>query len=106
MVGCVEIRQDLYDISKRLREIDRGYFAVYNSLKSRFEVHHRGQRNTFCLALPYETLDERTLRLVRRTRAERAEECMRELERENAIKEREIRYEIKKKAQKALEEAL
>ena len=93
MDGCVVIKHDLYDIAKRLKEIDREYFTVYNFRLKRYEVHHKGQKQTFCLAVPYEILDERTIRLVRRTRAERAIELMKEMQRENELKEREIKYE-------------
>ena len=106
MANYVVIKQDLYDIAKRLKEIDRNYFAVYNFRLHRYEVHHSGQKHTFCLAVPYEVLDERTLRLVRQTRSERAREFAVEMERENVKKERQIKYQIKKQAEKALEEAL
>lgn len=106
MVGCVIIKNDLFDIDKRLKEIDRGYFAVYNFRKKRFEVHHSGQKNTYCLTVPYDALDERTVRLVRKTRLERMEQLQKEIERENAKKEKEIRNQVIKQAQKAVEEVL
>lgn len=75
---------DLFDIEARLKEIDGGYFLVRNRRLGRYEVHHAGQRgSSLAVVVPYARLDERTVRLVRRTRAERAEELMRETEREN-----------------------
>lgn len=100
------ITQDLYGIAGRLKEIDRGYFAVYNPRKSRYEIHHKGQKNTFCLAVPYDILDERTLRLVRRTRAERARELYEEIERENARIKREELYKLRKETENVIDRSL
>ena len=81
---AVVIENDLFGIAARLREIDDGYFVVYDKAKHCFEVHNRLQRgDTFALRVPYPSLDARTVALVRRTRAERAEELLRETEREN-----------------------
>ncbi len=86
MIGLgYEVTGDLYDIADRLKEIDPDYFVFYSYVKHRYEVHVRGQKGgTFALAVPYDKLDERTLRLVRRSRRERADEYLAELERENA----------------------
>lgn len=81
---AVVIENDLFGIAARLREIDDGYFVVYDRAKHCFEVHNRLQRgDTFALRVPYPSLDARTVTLVRRTRAERADELLRETEREN-----------------------
>ena len=75
---------DLFDITGRLRAIDADYFVAYNGRLHRYEVHHRRQRGgTFCLAVPYDRLDARTVTLVRRTRAERAAKLLKEYERDN-----------------------
>jgi len=79
-----EITSDVYDIAKRLREIDPDYFILYDVRKDRFEIHHKGQQdNTFCLIVPYDTLDERTLILVYETRAEKAKEIFAKMQKHN-----------------------
>lgn len=71
---------DLYDITGRLKEIDRGYFIVRNGKKNRFEVHHEGQpQDTYCMTLPYDELDARTVQLVLQTRRERLDRLLTEL---------------------------
>ena len=91
---AVVIENDLFGIAARLREIDDGYFVVYDKVKHCFEVHNRLQRgDTFALRVPYPSLDARTVTLVRRTRAERAAELLKETERENERLSRRIQSE-------------
>ncbi len=84
MTGRV-IDGDLFGICDRLKSIDDGYFVFLNYVTGKFEVHNRHcVPNTLCLVLPYETLDERTVRRVLYTRAERAALIIERMERENA----------------------
>lgn len=70
---------DLYDIGKRVKEIDSEYFVFYRYASKRYEVHVRGQKgNTLAMVVPYEKLDARTLLLLRKTRIERMDEIERE----------------------------
>lgn len=104
---CAEIKGDLYDISRRIKEIDKDYFIVYSYVSRRFEVHHRAQRGgSFCLAVPYGALDTRTLDLTRRTRAERKEKLLEEIERDNARLQRDEIYSATKRAAHRFEEAV
>lgn len=78
------IENDTYFISQRLKEIDRDYFVLYNLESGNFEVHAYGQRGgTYAFTIPYDSLDERTLVLARRTRVENMERVINEIEREN-----------------------
>ena len=38
-----EIYSDCQDIVKRLKEIDKDYFVVYNITRKTFELHNRAQ---------------------------------------------------------------
>ncbi len=70
----VEINNDVFDIARRLKEIDDGYFVLYDKKLMRFEVHNRRQRpDTLCLVLPYDTLDCRAIERVLRTRLDNIE---------------------------------
>ncbi len=89
MDALVEITHDVFDIADRLREIDGGYYPVYNLTRKRYEVHHRGRRNSLQLVLPYETLDYRTIERVRETRPEYAEKRLAEMDRANERIEKE-----------------
>lgn len=84
------IENDVLDIAARLREIDDGYFIVYNGLFRRLEVHNQRQRgNTFCLVVPSNRLNARTVELVRKTRAENADRLLAEIDEHNARVENE-----------------
>ena len=78
------IQNDTYYICERLKEIDESYFIVFNFQKSKFEIHSSSQRgNSYCLTIPYDVLDERTIDLVRKTRAVNVDRLIEELDKEN-----------------------
>lgn len=79
-----KIYSDCLDITKRLKEIDRGYFVVFNLKRKKLELHNSLQSDdTFCLTIPYNTLDERTITLALKTRKEKQDELFEEIEAEN-----------------------
>lgn len=54
----IKVEDDVFDIIKRIKEIDKDYFVVFNKEKSKFELHHSTQPlTTYCLTFPYECLD-------------------------------------------------
>lgn len=57
-----------YDIPRRLREeVDDTLFVVWNSLTKRYEVHSTAHHpDTYAWTVPFEQLDERTVRLARK----------------------------------------
>jgi hypothetical protein len=78
------IESNVFDIPERLREIDPGYFLVYNRSRDKYEVHHIENRGgTYCLTVPYDEIDSRLLDYVRETRAERAAKLFEKMERDN-----------------------
>ncbi len=90
MIGLgYEVVGDLFGVADRIKEIDSDYFIFYSYRHRRFEVHSRAQKgSTLCLVLPYDRLDERTVRLVRKTRVENARRLFLEMEEENERKRR------------------
>jgi NH3-dependent NAD+ synthetase len=79
------IKSDLFNIGGRLKQIDKNYFIVRNHQTAEFEVHYKGQiGGTFALSIPYDKLDERTLKRVRETSIEYAQNIFSEMERNNA----------------------
>ena len=79
-----EITSDLMDIVKRAKQIDPDYFFLRRKRDGKIELHHRGQPDyTFCLMIPFDTLDERTLRHIWETRAEKTAELMAAVEAHN-----------------------
>lgn len=84
MKKSFEIESDALDIVSRLKSIDRDYFVMYNPERQKFEIHSHGQgRNTYCLTVPYDCLDDRTLTLVLKTRVQNSDKLFEEMEREN-----------------------
>ena len=85
----VKITGDLYGIDKRLKEIDEDYFILFNIKSKCFEVHNQKQAGqaggTYCLKVPYEDLDSRTVTLVKSTRREYMINILNEIERKNGL---------------------
>lgn len=80
----IKINTDNYFISERIKEIDKNYFLVFNTNLKKYEVHYKGQvENTFCVGLPFMTLDERTLSFVQKTKIENIEKIIKEIEKNN-----------------------
>ena len=92
--GHVPVVSHALDIPARLKELDEHYFVMLNTGTQRFEVHYRdGEESVLECVLPYDALDERAVRHVRRHRMERMEELMREVEEHNRKLEEEMRKE-------------
>lgn len=97
------IESDLYGIVERLKEIDDSYFVLRERKSGRLELHCRSQRGkTHALFFPRKTLDCRDIELVLRTRRERADKLIGELERENREREKRITNAQIKKAESLL----
>lgn len=83
------IQSDTYYICERLKEIDSSYFIVFNFEKNKFEIHSSEQKgDSYCLTIPYDVLDERTINLVKKTRAINVDKLIEEMDKENDIKQR------------------
>ena len=48
----IRVVDDIFDISNRIKDIDDGYFVVFNKTAARFEVHNSKQKDTFCISCP------------------------------------------------------
>lgn len=80
----VQITHDVYDISNRIKKIDRNYYIVYETSKNKFEVHNSQQiGSSYCLTIPYDQLDERVLLTVRSTSSTNIEEILNKVENDN-----------------------
>lgn len=76
----IKIKNDLYDIASRLKEIDERYGIVFDTDTQSFEVT-ADEKNV--LKLPFNNLDERTVRHVYYTRFDNAENVLADIERDN-----------------------
>ena len=81
----IPVKNDLFDVANRLREIDANYCLYFNKMLGRFEVHNKAQRgNTLAVIVPYKQLDARTIHFVQKTRVENANRLFAEMEKQNA----------------------
>jgi hypothetical protein len=65
----LEIFDHYPDLTRSLRQIDKGYFLVKKNLTGKLEVHNRDNTGprTFCFVVPYPLLDSRTVDYCRMT---------------------------------------
>jgi len=85
----IRIYSDTFDISRRLKEIDDGYFVIYNFDLNRFEIHHSGQYlDTFCLTVDGE-LDSRVIQKVYKTRKQNIDKLLDEIVQNNQLIQKE-----------------
>ena len=84
MKNLIEIKNDCYFISQRLKEIDKSYQIFYNLKRKVYEVHSSKQeKNSYCFTVPYDELDERTLFYALKTRIENKDKIIKEIEQNN-----------------------
>lgn len=84
----IRIESDVYNISKRVKYIDKDYYVVYNTSTGKFEIHNSSQiGSTFCLTLPFKELDERTLEHINETKSENIEKIISKIDHNNKIRE-------------------
>ena len=80
----INVKDDVLDIVKRLKQIDESYFVIFDTNKKIYELHCLEQPlSTFCLTL-YETLDERSITKTLKTRKQNKDALMEEIEKNNA----------------------
>ena len=88
----VQIYNDVYDIAKRIKYIDKNYYIMLDTSKHKFEVHHSNQiGSSYCLTIPFNELDERTLNYVLKTQSVNIDEILNEIEQDNNLKESAIK---------------
>lgn len=84
----IKITHDVYNISKRIKNIDKDYFLVYDTVRMCFEVHNSSEvGSTLCVTLPYPSLDERALNLVMETSSKNIENIIKKIDYDNALRE-------------------
>ncbi len=80
----IEIKNDLFNIVNRLKQIDENYFVLFNLKNKKFELHNKMQGNkTYCLTFPFNTLDERAVEHAYKTSVKNASKIFFEIETQN-----------------------
>ena len=84
----IKINRDVYEIAKRIKYIDKDYFIVYDTSAHVFELHNSSQKDTtYCLTIPYNTLDIRTLIYTYETRSTNIDKIVEKIENDNKLRE-------------------
>jgi hypothetical protein len=69
-----EVKNDLFDLARRLKVINRDYRIYFNKRDNRFEIHTLRRNNpsgrTFAFVVPYDRLDSRVITYANKTRRE------------------------------------
>lgn len=79
----IKIYNDLFDIAKRLNQIDKSYFIVFNKHKNRFEVHYKKQRGNSLSFVVENKLDASVLKKSVTTSIKFASKILQQIEKEN-----------------------
>ena len=84
----IRIYSDVYNISERIKDIDRDYIIVFDTDRGVYEVHNLSQiGSTYCLTLPYRYLDNRALDEVYHTLSRDVDLIIARMDNENTINE-------------------
>lgn len=52
----IKIESDVFDIVDRIRDIDNGYFIVFDTVKQKFEVHNMNQICSYCFTSKFDSI--------------------------------------------------
>lgn len=79
-----EIFEDLFNIVRKIKEIDSNYRVFRNKTKHRFEVYYqKGLRRNLELVVPFDFLDYRLINLINKSKIENADLLFKEMDEQN-----------------------
>lgn len=64
-----EIKNDVFNIANRIKEINKNYIVYFNTEISKYELYH--EKHGYVLTFPYDELDSRCIDYTLSTRADR-----------------------------------
>ena len=100
----IRIENDVFDVVKRIREIDDGYFVLFDTKKSQYELHNKYQKYTYCLTYPYENLDSRLIDIINYSSIANIDKIMDEIDSNNECIEKNHNNTIKSQSEYMLRE--
>ncbi len=86
----IKIDSDVFDIVKRVKEIDDGYYIVFDVSKNKFELHNSKQQSTYCLTCPFGNLDKRLIDFIHETNCGNIDNILEEIDNNNRNIERNV----------------
>ena len=90
MDRLIEIKDDLFDISSRIKSIDENYKIYFNRGTCRYELHNSSKTPSFQAIFPYATLDKRALDFARESSIQNKERILAEIDAHNERLEKQI----------------
>ncbi|MGI6213415.1 MAG: hypothetical protein ACOYIQ_02540 [Christensenellales bacterium] len=102
----IPVKDDLYHIAEELTRIDSRYRVFFNRKSGRYELHTTERRRGHLLTFPFDGLDYRCVEHTRKTRAERAERILAELEESAKSVEKAALAKAKEQIAERIEEGL
>jgi hypothetical protein len=79
----IKIENDVFDIVKRIKDLDEGYFILFDTTKKQFEVHNKNQNSTYCLTVPFGELDKRLVDLIKYSNMKNIDKIIEDIDRNN-----------------------
>ena len=79
----VEIKSDVFDIVKRVKEIDEGYYILFDTSKQVYELHYKNQPISYCFTYINKNLDFRFIEQVYYTNINRIDIIIDDIDKNN-----------------------
>ena len=79
----IKIESDVFDIVNRIKEIDDGYFAIYDTIKNRIEIHNGKQFNSYCFTSKFENLTASTIDEILYSNIRNIDKIMEDIDKNN-----------------------
>lgn len=79
----IKIESDVFDIAKRVKQINENYYILFDTSKQKFELHSKEQQNSYCFSYPFQNLDNRFLDLVYTTNIKYIDNIMEDIDNNN-----------------------
>ena len=110
------VKSDVYDICNRIKKFDASYHIVFDNLSSRFEVYSSklgqsvelisGKVLSYICALPYNQLDERSIKYLYDTSVDNIENILDMIDKQNQKLERHNEQQFKNQSLQIFEKRL
>ena len=90
----IEIESDVFDIIKRIKDIDKNYYIMYNLDNYKYELHYKGLSNTYCFTCPFDNLDKRFIDLIYKTNIQYIDNIVEDIDNNNVKLEQEYNNKV------------
>jgi len=91
----LKIESDVFDIVERIKDIDSGYYIVFDTVKNKLEIHNVKEVNTYCFTSKYNTIDSRIIDEVNYSLVSNIDKIINEIDKNNQLIENYANQKIK-----------